>query len=229
MTDKIKLHDFIELNYTGKLADGTIFDTTEEKTAKENNLPRENRTFSPAIICVGEKQILPGLDDKLIDKEIGNEYVIELKPEEAFGKRDIKKIKIVPISTFKEHKVQPQPGLQIDVDGEFGTIKSVSGGRIIVNFNHPLAGKEIIYTLKINRRITDEKEKAVAFLYATLQIPKKDIKVEDKEGKVLVTLPFDLPQPVTDALAKKLAEIAAIKDISFQKETKQSIAKDIIN
>ena len=42
---------------------------------------------------------------------------------------DIKKVKIVPTSTFKEHNLQPHPGLQINVDGEMGTITSISGGR----------------------------------------------------------------------------------------------------
>src|SRR3989339_1382317 len=129
MTEKIQLHDFVELDYTGKLADGMIFDTTLAEVAKKNGFYSEKAKYGSAIICVGEQQILSGLDQKLLDQEVGKELHFKLAPEEAFGKRDIKKVKIVPMSTFREHKLEPQPGLQIDVDGEMGTITRVSGGR----------------------------------------------------------------------------------------------------
>ena len=170
MAETIKKNDFIELNYTGKLTDGKVFDTTEEKVAKDNGIYQEKMNFSPAVICVGEKQILPGLDEELIGKEINKEYEIKLTAEKAFGKRDVKKVKIVPISTFKEHNVEPQPGLQIDVDGKMGTVMRKAGGRVIVNFNHPLSGKEVIYSIKVNKIITDNKEKIVSFLNTTLRI-----------------------------------------------------------
>ena len=163
MVDKIKNHDFVEIDYTGKLLDGTIFDTTLEKVAQENNISNEKAKYKPAIICVGEKQLLPGLDDQLADKEVGKEYTINISAEDAFGKRDIKKMKIIPMNTFREHKMQPQPGLQINVDGEIGVVSRVSGGRVIVNFNHPLAGKEVSYIFTINRKITDVKEKISSF------------------------------------------------------------------
>lgn len=96
MTEKVKLKDFISLDYTGKLADGTVYDTTVKKVAEENDLPTEKRIFTPVTICVGENQILPGLDEELIDKEIGKEYTITLPPEKAFGKRDVKKMTSSP-------------------------------------------------------------------------------------------------------------------------------------
>jgi FKBP-type peptidyl-prolyl cis-trans isomerase 2 len=218
MTDKeskVNKGDFIELDYTGKLSDGSVFDTTLEQVAKENNLPTENRTFSPATVCVGEQQLLPGLDNELVDKELDKEYTINLPTELAFGKRDIKKMKVVPISTFKDHKVQPQPGLQIDVDGERGTISRVSGGRVIVNFNHPLAGKEIIYIFKINRKITDKKEQIACYLNSTMQLPKDKISIEINENKANIKLPVNLPEQITSILSKKLESLVKLKEIIF--------------
>lgn len=236
MPETINEHDFIELNYTGKLPDGTVFDTTEETVAKENDLPTENRQFKPAVICVGEQQILPGLDAELVGKEIGKDYTITLPPEKAFGKRDIKKMKIIPSSTFKEHKMDPRPGLQIEVDGEMGTVTRVAGGRIIVNFNHPLAGREVIYQIKINRKVTDQKEQITTFLNTTLRIPLEQIKVEitdgkseegvegkSKEGekKAIVEMPMQLPPQFTDAVGKKLAELVKLKSVEFKTPEKK--------
>lgn len=218
MTEKVKEKDFVKVDYTGKLNDGSVFDTTDEKVAKENNLFSENRKYSPVTVCIGEKQILPGLDEQLDGKEIGKEYTVTLPAEKAFGKRDIKKLKIVPMSTFREHKIAPQPGLQVDMDGEMGLITRVSGGRIIVNFNHPLAGKEITYQFKINEKITDMKEKLVSFLSSTLRLPEDKMEVEVKEDKATVTLPMEFPLQITSILAQKLMELTGLKDILLEKK-----------
>ena len=222
MAETVENHDFIEIDYTGKLASGEVFDTTQESVAKENNLITKQSNFSSMIICVGEKQILPGLDDQLDGKEIGKEYTFELKPEDAFGKRDVKKMKIIPSNTFKDHKVQPHPGLQVDVDGERGTITRVSGGRIIVNFNHPLAGKNVIYTIKVLRKVTDTIEKVKSFLHSVLRFPIDAMKVSLKDKRATVEMPMALPPQFTDAVGKKLAELVKLDEIAF---THKEVAK----
>ncbi|MEK6937695.1 MAG: peptidylprolyl isomerase [Nanoarchaeota archaeon] len=215
--EKVKLHDFIEIDYTGSLLDGTIFDTTEERVAKEHGFFTNKMKFGPATICVGEQQVLPGLDFSLVDKEIGHHFTVKLSPEEAFGKRDVKNIKIMPLSSFREHEIQPVPGLQIDVDGQRGTVSSVSGGRVIVNFNHPLSGKEVEYKVHIIKKITDHKEQIVSFLNSSMQIPEKQIKVEIAEGKAEVKIPLALPEQITAAIGKKLAELTGLEEIKFGK------------
>ncbi len=220
MPDTIKLHDFVEVDYTGKLPDGLVFDTTVADVAKQNNLYSDKTKYGPAIVCVGEQQLLPGLDTQFIDKEVGKEYTVTLAAENAFGKRDIKKVRVIPMSTFREHKTEPHPGLQIDVDGEMGTVSNVSGGRVIVNFNHPLAGKEVVYTFKIRRKVDDPVEQITSFLAMSFRIPEAQMKVEVQEGaqgrKATVELPVSLPPPLTDALVKKLAELTGVKEIEFK-------------
>src|SRR3989344_1853379 len=218
MSEKIKLHDFIEIEYTGKLADGTVFDTTSEKVAKEHHLHSQNHRYRPAVICVGERQILPGLDLQLVDKEFGKEYTATLPPEKAFGKRDIKQVKIIPMDMFKQHNVQPQPGLKVDVDGEMGIISRVSGGRVMINFNHPLAGKEVMYTYKVLRKVTDQKEKVAAFLSAILRLPAEAMKIEVKDNAATVIIPGELPTQISTILAQKLVQLTGLKDILIKKE-----------
>lgn len=218
MSEKVHLKDFVELNYTGRLADGTIYDTTEEKIAKENGFFNDKAKFGPVIICLGEKQILPGLDDKLVGTEIEVVHKIPLSPEEAFGKRDVKRIKIVPISNFKDQQVYPQPGLQVNIDGEVGVVTRVSGGRVMVNFNHPLAGKEVFYEVKILRKITDKKDQLQSYLTAILGVPEEKLKIELNGENAEIKMPFDLPQPVADALSRKVIEVTGLKEIKFSKE-----------
>lgn len=220
---EIKHHDFIEINYTGKLPDGTVFDTTLESVAKTNKLFSEKKSYSPIIICIGEKQILLGLDAELEGKEIGKEYAVTLPPEKAFGKREVKLVKIVPASTFKEHEVEPHPGLQVNIDDEIGIITNVSGGRIIVNFNHPLAGKEVIYVFTIIRKITDKNEQVASFISSMLGLPKDKMKVEVTEDKATITLPMELPLQISNILMQKLVEVTGLKDILFEKKKAEKV------
>jgi len=102
MTDTISEHDFIEIDYTGKLTDGTIFDTTKEEVAHEANMPHTHGNLKSVIVCLGESQLLPGLDEFLVGKEVGKSLSVTLSPEKAFGKRDVKKVKIVPVTSIEE-------------------------------------------------------------------------------------------------------------------------------
>src|SRR3989338_3841529 len=220
----LQKQDFVVVEYTGKLPEGKIFDTTSEKVAKEAKIFSEKMKYEPAEICIGEQQVLPGLDLALIGKEVGKKYTVHLAPEQAFGKRDVKKIKMVPAATFMEHKVQPFPGLQIDVDGEIGTVLRVAGGRILVNFNHPLACKEVVYDVEIKRKITEPKDQVTAFVHRVFGVPEEQIHVEladeGTEKKVVLTLPFDFPAQLSDAFAKKLAELVKVKTVDFRKKEK---------
>ena len=74
--EKIQNKDFIEIDYTGRLEDGTIFDTTKEKAADDAKIPHNHNNLKPAIICVGEKQLLPGLDKGLEGQEVGKEFLL---------------------------------------------------------------------------------------------------------------------------------------------------------
>ena len=121
------------------------------------------------------------------------------------------------MKTFHEHKIQPQPGLQVDIDDERGIITGISGGRVMVNFNHPLAGKEATYVFTIHRKIIDQKEKVVSFLSSLLRMPADKLKIEIKENAATVTLPGELPVQVSTILAQKLMGLTGLKDILFKK------------
>ncbi|MBI2572739.1 peptidylprolyl isomerase [Candidatus Woesearchaeota archaeon] len=207
MSNTITQHDFVVLDFTGRLPSGEVFDTTVASVAKVTGLATREAGFHPVTICVGERQLLPGLDAHLLGKEYGKSYAFKLSPEEAFGKRDVKNVKIVPHSSFKEHNVMPRPGLQINIDGEVGTVKSVSGGRVIVNFNHPLAGQDVVYEVTLHRKVTDVKEQVSAFFQTSLKLSAEQIEVSDDPDKVHAKLAVAYPQPLLDMLSKKLTDL----------------------
>ncbi|GAG16317.1 unnamed protein product, partial [marine sediment metagenome] len=183
--EPIKKKDFVEIEYTGKLKEeNIIFDTTDEKIAKENKL--HNHDYGPVTICVGEEQLLKGLDKNIEGKETGKEYDFDINPEDAFGKKNAKLIQLIPTNKFKQQKIQPMPGMQLNIDGVVGTVKTVSGGRTLVDFNHPLSGKELSYKIKINKKITDDKEKLSSYL--KLSLGTKDFEAEIINGNAKISL-----------------------------------------
>jgi len=208
----IKKKDFIEINYTGKIKNtDKVFDTTEEKVAKENNFYSDKTTYKPLIICVGEKQVVPGLDDFLIGKKPGK-YNITLKPKDAFGDKNPKLIRIMNANIFKKQEIRPMPGLQVNVDGAIGIIRTVTGGRVIVDFNHPLSGREIEYNLEIKRIVKDDNEKAQSLFQLLFN---KDAVIKDN----IATLDIEMPKEVQEQFNEKIKELVpSIKKVEFMKK-----------
>ncbi len=211
----IKYHDFVEIEYTARIReDNTIFDTTQENVAKENNFYDKNADYEPVIICVGEGNILKGLEEQIIGKETQKEYKFEISSGNAFGKKDARLLQLIPLNKFRQQNIQPVPGLQLNIDGIFGVVKTVSGGRCYVDFNHPLAGKDLVYDVKINKIVDDDREKIKSLLKVHLHI--KDAEIELKDDSIDISLKQDLPKQAQEEF-KKIAysTIPAIKNLSF--------------
>ena len=178
--------------------------------------------YGSVIICLGEGHVLKGLEKALEGKEVDKEYTIELAPDEGFGKKDPKMIQLIQTSKFKKQGLQPMPGLQINVDGMLGVIKTVSGGRTLVDFNNPLSGKDLVYDVKVKRKVEDNKEKIEG--YIKLVVGLKDVNAEFKEGKVTIKLTKDLAEDIQNELTENLKRlIKSIKTVDFvvDKEEKE--------
>lgn len=207
---KTKKNDFIEIEFTGKIKEtNQIFDLTDEELARQNKIHNPNAAYGPVIICLGQNDVIPGLDEQLQKKELNKTYNIDIEPEKAFGKKDPKLMKLVPFSVFKKQNIRPFPGLQININNMIGVIRTVSGGRIIVDFNHPLAGRTLTYQLKINKIITDTKQK----LNATLTLHIKNPKFEIKNSTAQI---HNIPEQIQEIYKKRILEtIPEIKKIEF--------------
>ena len=102
----------------------------------------------------------------------------------------------------------------------FGVVRTASGGRCLVDFNHPLAGKDLVYKVRINKIIDDDKEKLKSLLKAHLNA--KDAEVELSEGNATVKAKQKIPKEAVDDLkAIALRTIPGIKIIDFAAEEKK--------
>jgi FKBP-type peptidyl-prolyl cis-trans isomerase SlyD len=219
----MKKGDFVELEYTGRIKEGLIiFDTTDEKVAKENNIHSPQGSYGPVVVCLGQEQLLKGLEEELEGKEVGKDYTVELPPEKAFGKKNAKLIRMIPYSAFKKQGVEPQPGMQVNVDNMIGIIKTATGGRCLVDFNNPLSGRDVIYEVKVNKIITDDTEKIKSFIKLSLNLKEADVKVSD--GKAEIKLEKEIPEEIQKMIKDKLLPLVPnVKEVKFlSKETTPS-------
>lgn len=210
---KIKKGDFIEIEYKGKIKGSDIvFDLTNEEEAKKLKIYNSKVKYGPIIICIGEGQILPGLDKELEGKLVEKDVKIVLTPEQAFGKKNPKLLKVLPIKYFKRDNINPMPGLQVNIDGSIGVVRSNTGGRVVVDFNHPLSGREIEYEVKILKKIDDTEAKIKGYLGLSFGINKYLF----KDGKLTIELPQKIDNKLTKAFEDKIKKvISEIKDVEF--------------
>lgn len=209
---ELKKGDFIELNYTGRIKElNKVFDSTEEKTAKQEGIHQEGAKYRPLIICIGEGDVVKGLDESLEGKEAGKSYTVEVTPEKGFGKKDLKLMKVVNTNLFIKNNINPMPGLQVNIDNMIGTIRTVTGGRTILDFNHPLAGKNLVYEISITRKITDNEEKIRGMLTSYLAIDSPDVKIENETAKVNNEIPEILKKQLEEKIKRTIPEIKKVE------------------
>lgn len=216
----IKKGDFIEINYTGRLADGEkeTFDTTIESVAKKEGIHSPKTTYGSVIVIVGEGHVIPGIDKQIVGKDIGK-HTFHIEDVDAFGKKNAKLLRLIPAKIFSRDNVKPFPGLQVNVDGQIGIVRTVSGGRIIVDFNHPLSSKDVEYDVEVIRIVKDKKEQ-IESIFKLMGVPIERVEADDKKATIFTkTL---LPQQLTEPLTKDLIRLTGLEEITFEATGKKA-------
>lgn len=168
----VKPGDFLLVNFTLKVKEsGETVDTTYDAVAKDTHLHREESTYGPRFIILGEGWLPKGLEDSLVGLDIGKQTTVELPPDKGFGTRDPAKMRLVPLRRFREQGV-PTPGTQIELDGRAATVRAVGAGRVQVDYNHPLAGRTLIYEVSIEKVVENDTEKILNMI--SKRIPEVD-------------------------------------------------------
>ena len=144
------------------------------------------------IVPLTEEFVPKPLLEEIKNRGPGN-YVLEVKL-----KYDENLVKIIPLSEFRRFGINPVPGMVVNVDGRLATIRAVSGGRVIVDFNHPFAGKTLVFYVNYKRDVEDINEKAKAL--SKLFFGKEDT-IEIKEGRV------EIKENIEDELKKRIEEL----------------------
>lgn len=168
--------DFVRLNFTGKVKEtDEIFDTTYEEVAKEAGLFDQDKTYKPIPIVVGGNHLLPAIEEAIEGLEAGDTKTIEVESKDAFGDRDSSLVQLIPMKEFKKQGMTPYPGMKISSEGTTGKILTVNGGRVKVDFNHELAGKDLIYDVEVIEIIEDDEDKIKSMIELHYAAPNMDI------------------------------------------------------
>ncbi|HDH96842.1 MAG TPA: peptidylprolyl isomerase [Proteobacteria bacterium] len=131
--------DTVRVHYTGKLEDGTVFDSSVER--------------EPLEFTIGEGQIIPGFEQAVIGMQPGEKKTVDVPPEKAYGPHREELVLEVERAKFPEH-IDPQVGQQLQIPQPYGqavivTVTDVSETSVTLDANHPLAGKNLTFDIEL--------------------------------------------------------------------------------
>jgi len=225
-----KTGDFLLLNYTLKVKEsGETVDTTFDNVAKDAEIHREDAAYGPKFVILGEGWLPKGLEDSLVGLDAGKQTTIELPPEKGYGTRDPGRMRLVSLRRFREKGIDPAPGAQVEFEGRPAVVRAVGAGRVQVDYNHPLAGRTLIYEVSIERVLEDENEKILNII--SRRIPEiglgkfglnrsaTDLTVEVPEEAFYLSGLQVAKKSITSDLQKYIPEIGSISFMEIFKRT----------
>ncbi|MDZ7741158.1 MAG: peptidylprolyl isomerase [Bacteroidota bacterium] len=136
---KVKDNDKVKVHYTGKFKDGQVFDSSLER--------------EPLEFEVGKGQMIPGFEKAVVGMEKGEKKEINLSPDEGYGEKREELTQEVNKDQLPED-LEPKVGMQLQSrtpDGnEFRvTVAEIKDDSILIDANHPLAGKELVFEIEL--------------------------------------------------------------------------------
>lgn len=136
---EVKTGDTVSIHYTGTLADGETFDSSDGR--------------EPLEFTVGAGQIIPGLDDAIPGMVVGDKKVVEVPADQAYGQMNPNARQAVPRSEIPAD-IPVEPGLQLQMqtpDGQVVPVMvvEVSDTEVTLDANHPLAGKDLTFAIEL--------------------------------------------------------------------------------
>ncbi len=136
---QVKKKDRVKVYYTGKLNDGTVFET---------NIGKE-----PLVFSVGKKKVIKGFEAAVLGMRVGQVKTVKFKPADAYGDKDAELIWTGPAADLPA-AAQVEPGKEIrgtTADGTSleGRITAIDGDQVTVDCNHPLAGLSLTFEIKL--------------------------------------------------------------------------------
>ncbi len=134
-----KQGDRVKIHYTGKLDDGSVFDSSEGR--------------DPLQFTIGEGQVIPGFDAAVTGMSVGDEKTAHIPVGEAYGERREEMVFEVPRDEMPDG-MEPEVGQQLNVRHESGEsatvmVTVVDGDTITLDANHPLAGEDLVFELEL--------------------------------------------------------------------------------
>ncbi len=193
------------MQFEGRVAGGDVFEKTPQN--------------SPVLVVAGAGNMLAALDAALVGAQVGEEKKISLNAENAFGPRREELVRMIPLARFLEAGMQPEIGQVVELDGRRARVQSVNGGRVRVDFNHELAGKDLEYTFTAHKRFSTDAQKVSIACQQLLGLKETDATLEN--GVVQVTVASKVRKDANYFVAKMrlvsmlLANVASINKVEF--------------
>lgn len=160
---RAKSGDKVTINFIGKLADGTIIDSTYPDSEDSCECESGDHTCNDGSCCqepgpfeliIGAEDFYLPIEEALIGMIPGEKKTLTITPNDAYGDYDPENVFRVPRSEFPEDEITPEVGLELEVNGDneeifMATIVAVNDEEITIDSNHPLAGEELIYEFEL--------------------------------------------------------------------------------
>ena len=183
--------DFILIEYTAKVKEtNEVFDTTNEETAKKEHLHKEGEIYEPKLIVIGEGWMLKTLDETFPTMKLNKATTVEISPDKAFGSRDPEKVKRVPLKQLLAKGINPAIGMRIEYGGKNASIRSIGAGRVLLDFNLPLAGKTLVYDVTVQKKLAAKEDKMAALIHRRIPIAEAaKFKLTIEENALTVEMP----------------------------------------
>ena len=203
-------NDFVRISFQGKIKEsGQLFDDGKN-----------------VGVVVGGGYVIPGLDDVLLQMHAGEKKTVDIEPDKAFGPRDQSKIHTLPEAEFKKHGNVPKVGMMVEADNMRGRVMSVTSGRVMLDFNHPLAGKVITYDIEVISKIENPEEKMLAIVqyFAKMEPHGMSAKLVGKEAELVVP---PLIHPVyKKRIADEIMKFLDVDKVKFSEIFEKHTAKE---
>jgi len=153
---KVKQGDRVRINFTGKLEDGTIFDTTLETEGCSSDGCSSDDCgceTGPMEITIGSESFFPQIETALVGMAVGEKKSIVIPAEEAFGEYDEENVISIARDQFPADLV-PEVEMDLELGGEdgesiVGTVVEVTDTEVTLDANHPLAGEDLHFDLEL--------------------------------------------------------------------------------
>lgn len=131
--------DTVKVHYTGKLDDGTVFDSSRER--------------EPLEFTLDEGQIIPGFEEAVVGMEEGEETTVQIPPEKAYGPHQGEAVMEFPLEQLPD-EMEPEVGMQLQLQGQNGQafparVVEVEDDTITLDANHPLAGETLTFEIEL--------------------------------------------------------------------------------
>jgi len=203
---KVEKGDFVLVKVTAKTQKGKIFRVSSEEDARKAGIYDEKNAqqgyYTPEFVIVGKPGFLNEGLTEFIESNMNyfEKKSVRVPPLKAFGKRDPNKIERIGIAKFRKLNEGKNPELGQDFvrrtpqgQSQRGTVIRVSQGKVIVDYNHPLAGQSVDYNLEIIDKIEDFNDK-IEYFMVNKGIPQDNIsefiiEYDKKEKTVEITIP----------------------------------------